>query len=359
MHSEDPVISLSLLAKFSYDHLLKLQSLNIELDDVISAPKNYCSILPEHIIDSLSQKDYLTQLEALMLWQKNSSHHLITITNPLYPPQLKEIAKPPLMLYVIGDPMLLESKQIAVVGARKHSIYAKEVIEHIIPALVSENLTITSGLAYGVDALAHQSTLNAKGKTIAVLGTGINKCYPYQNKSLYETILKSGALVSEFPLDTPPKRHHFPQRNRIISGLSLGVLVVEAAKKSGSLITAFSALEQNREVFAVPGNIFSKTSKGSNRLIQLGAKAVSSAQDILDEYNITYSLPLESAKAHNSNIALNEQEKKVYHTIGSSLTTIDQIISTTGLTYAQITGILFTLEMASLIQTIPGGYQRV
>ena len=207
----------------------------------------------------------------------------------------------------------------------------------------------------GVDTLAHQITLDNHGKTIAVLGTGVNRCYPYQNRKLFANIQQQGLVISEFSLSSEPKRFHFPRRNRIISGLSSGVLVVEAAKKSGALITAFHALEQNRDIFAIPGNIFHITSEGPHKLIKMGAKVVSQSTDILEELNLSTPPKQKTTKQPP---VLTEQQRNVYHAIDSSQTSIDQIIIKTNLTYAQITAILFELEMEKLIRPIPGGYQR-
>ena len=203
-----------------------------------------------------------------------------------YPKQLKQIYAPPLKLYVLGNKQLLKQKGIAIVGARKATEYGKKIALQISKQLSEVGINIISGLALGIDSYAHLGTLqkNSIGKTIAVLGSGLDKIYPKENIELAKKIIKSGGcLISEYPVGTFASKLNFPQRNRIISGLSNGVLVVEASEKSGSLITADFALEQGREVFAVPGNILNKTSAGTNNLIKQGAKLVTNYEEILEE----------------------------------------------------------------------------
>ena len=214
---------------------------------------------------------------------------LITIQDKNYPKLLKEIYAPPALLYIKGNIEPNDEFSIGVVGTRNPSSYGNQITPLITTDLAKSGLTIISGLAKGIDALAHQATLNTNGRTIAVLGTGIDKksIYPVINKQLAERITERGALISEFPIETKPNAQNFPQRNRIISGLSLGVLVIESPEKSGSLITARNALEQNRDVFAIPGNILSVNSSGTNKLIKMGAKLVSKADDIIEELNLS------------------------------------------------------------------------
>jgi len=215
--------------------------------------------------------------------------NLITIQDKNYPKLLKEIYAPPALLYIKGNLEPNDKISIGIVGTRNPSSYGNQITPLITKDLSNFGLTIISGLAKGIDTLAHQATLNANGRTIAVLGTGIDKksIYPAINIQLAEEITHKGALISEFPIGTQPAAQNFPQRNRIISGLSLGVLVIEASEKSGSLITARNALEQNRDVFAIPGNVFSINSLGPNKLIKMGAKLVSQANDIIEELNLS------------------------------------------------------------------------
>ncbi|WP_162902340.1 DNA-processing protein DprA [Facilibium subflavum] len=353
---------LYLTPAISYRIYQRLLHLGIDLDDFISNPCRYQPQmhLSQQSIVFLIHKKYEPLYDRIESWlEQSNKHHLITINSAAYPKLLKEIPTPPLLLFASGDINLLNQTQLAVVGTRHHTRYGQDIIDAFLPDLIAQQLIITSGMAIGIDTLAHKQALAQNGKTIAVLGTGIDICYPYQNKSLYQEVQSNGLIVSEFPLGSQPKRHHFPQRNRIISGLSQGVLVIEAAHKSGSLITAFHAIEQNRDVFAAPGNIFHPSMQGCHYLIQMGAKLVCSAQDILDELI----LPVES-KPHQSVLPLpkldmDDDAQQIYDCINSTCTSIDQIIEYTNLTYTQITGILFQLEMESLIKVVPGGYQRI
>ncbi len=213
----------------------------------------------------------------------------VAIGDKLYPEPLKEIYNPPALLYYKGRLPENENFNLAVVGSRKYSSYGQMAVERIVGDLAKNNLTIVSGLALGIDALAHNAALGAPGRTIAVLGSGLDKqsVYPSSNRYLADKIVDSGgAIISEFPIGSPPLKHHFPQRNRVISGLSLGTLVIEASRKSGSLITAQFALEQNREVFAVPGSIYSPNSDGANDLIKKGAKVATCAADIMEALDL-------------------------------------------------------------------------
>ena len=213
---------------------------------------------------------------------------LITVQDKNYPKLLKEIYAPPPLLYIKGNIEPKDDFSIGIVGTRKLSLYGRQITPLITADLARAGLTIVSGLAKGIDTIAHQAAIKTKGRTIAVLGSGLDKknIYPAINRRLAEEISQSGAVISEYPIDTEPLAQHFPQRNRNISGLSLGVLVIEAPEKSGALITAKDALEQNRDVFAIPGHILSSNSLGPNNLIKMGAKLVSTANDIIEELNL-------------------------------------------------------------------------
>lgn len=221
--------------------------------------------------------------DRLLAWLQHDQHHLRILGQSNYPELLQQISDPPLILYLAGDAELLHQPQLAIVGARKPNMDGFNDARRFAGALAELGWVITSGLAQGIDAAAHQGCLQAGGKTIAVLGTGIDKVYPAANRALYEQILQQGLLISEFPLGTPPRGPNFPKRNRIVSGLSLGLLVVEAALKSGSLISARLANEQGREVFAIPGSIHQAQSKGCHQLIKQGAKLTETIEDIHEE----------------------------------------------------------------------------
>jgi len=221
----------------------------------------------------------------------------VTLHCDNYPMLLKEIADPPAVLYFKGKLNNPEEMAIAIVGARKYTSYGKQVVEYLVPALANAGLTIISGLALGIDAFAHKAAVELKRRTIGVLGCGVDKIYPMSNYYLAKQMLETnGAIISEYPPGTPPYKSNFPLRNRIIAGMSLGVVVAEAAEKSGTLLTAKSALDYNRQVFAVPASIFSDTSVGANNLIKYGAKLVNDANDIISELNLETKINEQKAK---------------------------------------------------------------
>jgi len=228
---------------------------------------------------------YKTFSEKLIHLQMSKNQiHYISILNDNYPKVLKQIYSPPLVLFYMGDLNILKQHCLGIVGSRRATAYGFKACEEIIPSLVKDQLTIVSGLAKGIDTKAHAETIRAGGKTIAVIGTGIDRCYPKENKQIQEKIAQEHLLVSEYPPGVGPQKHHFPYRNRIIAGLSRGVLVIESQQRSGSLITARQALEEGRDVFAVPGSIFNSYSAGCNDLIKQGAIPVHHPSDILNEW---------------------------------------------------------------------------
>ena len=303
--------------------------------------------------------DYIDyeKLDKTLVWLgQSTNHHIIAFNHTNYPDLLKHTSCAPLLLYVIGMPDLLTKQQIAIIGSRKSTIAGKQTAELFASELVMCGLTITSGMALGVDSAAHKGALDNFGTTIAVLGTGINVCYPRSNTNLYEQIAEAGVLVSEFGLNSPPKKEHFPRRNRIISGLSLGVLVIEAAQRSGSLITANYALQQDREVFAVPGSIHSATSAGCLSLIQQGAKLTRCVQDILEEFS-EFSAPKHNNRIESKPVSTRstaEEGHKILQFVTDSPVSFDKLISQSGLTIDQLCSMLLDLEMHGMIEKLPG-----
>ena len=233
---------------------------------------------------SLDELEWLrnTDFASLELQYRKENIHFLMYEDVLYPQRLKEIYLPPVVLFYKGRLELFNRLSIGIVGARNHTEYSKEALEYLLPDILERKVSIISGLARGVDSLAHQLTLDLHGETIAVIGNGINICYPKESRSLYDAIGSKGLILSEYPLDSPPLKFHFPYRNRIIAGISHGLCVIEAKLHSGSLITANVALSENRQVFALPGNITSEYSKGTNELITAGAFPIRNANDILD-----------------------------------------------------------------------------
>lgn len=278
---------------------------------------------------------------------------IITIEDNDYPVNLKEIPGLPIVLYVKGQIKEEDNFAIAVVGSRLASFYGLNATAKFSAELVLSGFTIVSGLARGVDSCAHRAALKAGGRTIAVMGSGFNKIYPDENKELCEEIMRSGAVISEFPLNAEPLKENFPRRNRVISGLSLGVLITEAARNSGALITADFALEQGREVFALPGKIDSENSYGVNELIKQGAKLVTRASDILEEFNLSVTSPgkEKSSAGYNAN---NEKESRLYELITPKASTLDELIEKASMDIPEISGILLSLQLKKLIKQLPG-----
>jgi DNA processing protein len=279
---------------------------------------------------------------------------LITILDKDYPKLLKEIYTPPALLYVRGKLEPSDEFSLGIVGTRKLSLYGQQITPLITADLAQAGLTIISGLAKGIDTLTHRASLEVNGRTIAVLGSGLDKqsIYPFSNQRLAEEISQSGAVISEFPLGTKPLAQHFPQRNRIISGLSLGILVIEAPEKSGALITARDALEQNRDVFAIPGSISAENSLGPNNLIKMGAKLVSQANDILQELNLT--LLTESTQIDKKVIPDNQEEALILKQLSNEPIHIDKIIGQTKLSTAIINSTLTLMEMKGKVKNLGG-----
>ncbi|MGI9292584.1 MAG: DNA-processing protein DprA [Pseudomonadales bacterium] len=302
-------------------------------------------------------KQALTTLQRL----DSEGWHVVTWEDPRYPTLLREIPAPPPLLYVNGDVGLLGSAQIAMVGSRHASSSGLETARQFGAELSRSRLTITSGLALGIDAASHRGALQADCPTIAVVATGLDSVYPRRHSALAEQIAQNGAIVSEFPLGTAPNAKHFPQRNRIISGLSLGVLVVEAALRSGSLITARYALEQNREVFAIPGSINSPVSKGCNALIQQGAKLVETTDDVLAELPScgVNTQANESAATTTDPLEGQETAQQILAAVGFEPTHTDKIIDRSGLPAAAVLATLMQLELLGHIAECPGGFSRV
>lgn len=290
-------------------------------------------------------------LDAEMQRIRRVGAHIITQADDSYPELLQRIPDAPPVLYVRGALAEMDNVALAVVGTRKPGPYGQKAAHDLAKAVAGQNVTIVSGLAQGIDAEAHTGALEGGGRTIAVLGSGIDRIYPRANAELAQAIMRQGAIVSEFPLGTPPEKRNFPRRNRIISGLALGVLVVEAPEQSGALITAVHALEQGREVFAVPGSIFNLSSVGTNRLIQDGAKLVTGAEDILNELNVAYSTAQTQRIAERIQPA-NAEEAQLLEHLGTEPLHIDDLARLSGLPMAFVSSMLTMLELKGLAQNV-------
>lgn len=278
---------------------------------------------------------------------------IVTLLDEEYPGSLRRIHDPPPVLYVRGGFLPGDSDAAAVVGSRAATVYGKVTAERIARDLSAAGVTVVSGLARGIDSSAHRGALDGGGRTIAVLGSGLDLLYPPENRRLAEEIATGGAVISEFPFGTAPDKRNFPMRNRTISGLSLGVLVVEAAARSGALITAGLALDEGREVFAVPGNITSATSAGPNGLIRDGAKLVQSAADIIEEFPHLASRPL-GAGAPSETTDLSEDEEAVLSRIGREPLTLDEVIRRSPVPSSRTTALLTALEIKGLVRQFAG-----
>ncbi len=309
-----------------------------------------CPRINEKIIHNIIQNRQIGIIQKQIAQMKQYRIEVLDIEDESYPLNLKHIYDPPYILYKKGQILKTDENAVAIVGTRKASPYGKWTAYRLAGDLAKRGVTVVSGLAYGIDTEAHKGALDHGGRTIAVLGCGLDQCYPKSNARLMQQIERQGAVLSEYPIGMGPVPGNFPARNRIISGLAKGVVVVEAAAKSGALITAEFALEQGREVFAVPGNINSELSEGTNRLIQEGAKLVSCVEDILEELNIdtgSFQEPLE--------IELSEQESKIYQIIIENQPIhIEYLLKKSEMRIEQIHSIITVLQLKGLIRQLPG-----
>ncbi|MCF6336982.1 MAG: DNA-processing protein DprA [Gammaproteobacteria bacterium] len=301
-------------------------------------------------------------VDAALAWAEDRHCYIIGLLDPRYPALLKEIPDPPPILFVRGDINLLTQPQLAIVGSRNPSASGSQLAHDFAASLTRHGLTITSGLALGIDAASHQGALNADGKTIAVAGTGLDRIYPARHRELGHHIAEQGALVSEFPPGTPPIASNFPRRNRIISGLSLGVLVIEAALKSGSLITARLASEQGREVFAIPGSIHNPLARGCHMLIQQGAKLTMEISDILEELAPLAAFVVEHGGTPSNATPVGEpvfSDHPFLEKMGFEPISIDALVERSGLTAEAVSSMLLTLEIQGIVASTGGLYSRI
>ena len=296
------------------------------------------NIHPEKAWEKILQQGY-----SLLTWEDNS-----------YPPLLKEIYDPPPLLYYYGNVDILHSNCLAIVGSRRHTVYGREIAYKFAAGLSRHGLIVVSGMARGIDTWAHKGVLDAGGKTAAILGCGLDVCYPPENKPLKEEIEKSGVLISEFPPGYKPLPANFPRRNRIISGLSLGTLVVEAGEKSGALITADFALEQGREVFAVPGGIASPYSRGCHKLIKEGAKLVENIEDVLEEIMVTGLLG--DVFPPQQKPEFNPDEERLLEFIPYEPFALEELAALSKMPLSRLNVLLLELELKGAVKQLPGKY---
>jgi DNA processing protein len=319
----------------------------------------------------LAAREFLQSRAALptpaeRAWLDSARHHLLAFTDERFPRALRSLAGCPIALYVDGSVEALSDPQLAIVGSRNPTAQGRRTAFDFAQYLAERGLNITSGLAEGIDTEAHRGALAGQGLTLGVLGTGIDLIYPRSNRELAERIAERGALVSEFPLGTPVRRGNFPQRNRIIAGLSLGTLVVEAARHSGSLITARFAGEHGREVFAIPGSIHNPLARGCHELIRQGAKLTETAADILSELNFSHLLGREETPAPGpaamaaGTPAMDKDHKILLDALGFDPTDLDVLVARTGFNAQAVSSMMLILELEGHVQAAPGGrYSRV
>ncbi len=315
----------------------------------------------EQLVRLISKPDWQGVEKDLTWAQQQSYHYIVLLKDKAYPDYLRQIPDAPAVLFVKGCLGVLPTPQLAIVGSRKPTPTGIQIARDFAERLAHAGLTITSGLALGIDGAAHRAAMLGGGPTIAVLGCGLDQIYPRNHRELANSIIENGALVSEFPIGTPPLAEHFPRRNRIVSGLSLGTLVVEATSQSGSLITARLANEQGREVFAIPGSIYNPQAQGCHLLIKQGAKLVVEPADILEELPslalksplLTPILPLSPP------IGLDEDQLKLLQCIGYEPTSFDTLLARSGLEAKQLATQLLKLEIAGAITSTIGGYMRI
>lgn len=296
---------------------------------------------------------------ALQWLAQAENHHVITYLDPRYPALLKQTKQPPLLLFIKGNPQVLAQQQLAMVGSRQPTPTGRKVAQSFAAELSQQGYVITSGMARGIDSESHKGALQAGGLTIAVLGHGLKQVYPASNKALADAIAEQGALVSEYFPDVLARAEWFPQRNRIVVGLSIGTIVVEAGLKSGTLISANLAAEYSRDVFAVPGSIYSPQSAGCHALIQQGAKLVTSVADILEEWRFFSKSCLRIEPEQEKSTETDLFARQLLANVGDEVTAVDLIAQRAGLVIADATIALLQLELAGEVAAVPGGYIRV
>ena len=381
MTYKEACLAINMISKVGPVRLRRLLQVFDEPENILRAPQDRLSAVdgigPEIARRIASWEDEV-DLQAELARIRDAGLHILTAQSEQYPAPLRTIHDPPIVLYIWGGLVTRDAQGVGVVGSRKTSYYGTETAKKLSYQIAYAGFTIFSGLARGIDTAAHQGALAAKGRTVGVLGCGLSQIYPPENFSLAERIADgNGAIISEFPMSVTPDRQTFPMRNRIISGSTLGLLVVEAGLNSGALISANQAADQGRTVFAVPGPIDRETSQGSNRLIQQGAKLVMDSSDVIEELTVlpgfkihpsphradgtetgqVAPFQLVESSGHPTTIivpALKPAEAAVYEAVGLDETPIDQIILKCGLPTPQVSSTLFALELKKLVKQLPG-----
>ena len=307
--------------------------------------------LGKKVIERVVQARESVNLEKLWEQILNQGIQILTWQDDVYPSRLKEIDQPPPVLYIRGEYLQEDLFAVALVGTRRVTAYGRQITEEIAAFLAANGITVISGLARGVDAVAHSAALKAGGRTLAILGSGVDRIYPPEHRALAEQIMERGAIISDYALGTPPDASNFPPRNRIISGLSLAVVVIEAGETSGALITAEFAAEQGREIFAVPGSILAPQSKGTNKLIQQGAQPLLSVNDLMQALNLTR---VGEHKAARRILPADETEARVLNVLGNGPLHVDEIRNQTDLPIEKVSAALALMELKGMVRQVGG-----
>jgi DNA processing protein len=353
----EALVSLNLVTDIGGIRLHKLLEFFEKPENIFKAPLEKLMAVSgigekiAHQVRSLKKEDLDKELALV----KKYGLKIFTQEDKEYPENLKNIPDPPIVLYVKGELREEDKFSIAIVGSRRASFYGLENAQRFARDLSQNGFTIVSGMARGIDTYAHRGALKQGGRTIAIMGSGFNHIYPNENKGLADQIAQNGAVVSEFPIETEPLKQNFPRRNRVISGLSLGVLVAEAARNSGALITADFALEQGREVFALPGKVDAQNSFGTNGLIKQGAKLVSCVDDIIEEFNFEISPQVKMQHLKTKGAChLSDEESLVYNSVSEQPVYLDEILEKTNLDSSRTLGLILRLQLKKLVKQLPG-----
>lgn len=355
MNNFEALVSLNLIPQIGSVRLMELLEHFGEPQKIFkSCFRDLRLILSQRLAENIVSFDSKCLENDLALARKLGVN-IVTCFDPEYPQMLKEIPGKPIVLYVLGSITAQDNSAIGIVGSRRASFYGLSNAEKFAVELSAHGITIVSGMARGVDTYAHRGALKAKGRTIAVMGSGFNQIYPAENADLSREIASSGAVISEFSMDTKPLPGNFPRRNRLISGLSLGVLITEAAKNSGALITADFALEQGREVFALPGRIDALGSMGANALLKQGAKLVTCCDDILEELNLDTgrNVKIESLD-RKQEVVFEKEENQLYACITQQPLAVDDLIQKSALSSSRVLSLILKLQFKKLIRALPG-----
>jgi len=350
-------VALNLVLSDSLRSAQKVAAHFPDLEDIFRASSKKLTALglEKEKAETLTSPRLIERALRTVAWLAKKGYFILTVDDPDYPSYLREIFDPPFVLYGAGRPEVLKEPAVAVVGARRPTPYGKAVAEKLTRDLAASGLVVVSGLARGIDSIAHWGALDS-GRTMAVLGSGLDDVYPPENKGLFRKIAEEGAVVTEFPPDMPPLSFHFPLRNRIISGLSLATVVVEATRQSGSLITARLSLEQNREVMAVPGSLTSDLSRGTNWLIKSGAKLVETWEDVVEELPSPVRERFLSLRPEEKRMpAMSPEEKRLFDRLSVDTPVhIDELVEAADASVSEMLGLLLHLELKGLIRQMPG-----